>query len=174
MRGRINNKEPTIPDSCFVAPNSSIIGDVALGGDCSVWPFASIRADSDTISIGARSNVQDCAVLHTAAGYPTVVGKGVTVGHQAVVHGCTVGDNVLVGMGARILSGAKIGEDCIIGAGAVVTEGAEIPEGSVVMGVPGKVVREMQGTDVVRVRDNARIYVEKKNQYRDGFHPVEP
>lgn len=172
MEYALDGNAPHVPESCFVAPNASLIGDVALGEDCSAWPFASIRADSDTIRIGERSNIQDCAVLHTASGFPTVVGGGVTVGHQAVVHGCTVRDDVLVGMGARVLSGAEIGERCIIGAGAVVTEGVEIPAGSVVMGIPGEVVREMRDRDVERVRENARIYVEKKDRYRGGMEPI--
>lgn len=172
MEYALDGTAPEVPESCFVAPNASIIGNVELGAECSVWPFASIRADSDTIRIGDRSNIQDNAVLHTAEGYPTIVGEGVTVGHQAVVHGCTVADNVLVGMGARVLSGAEIGADCIIGAGAVVTEDVEIPPGSVVMGVPGTVVREVDEEDVERVRENARIYVEKKERYTQAFEPV--
>lgn len=173
MKYEINGNAPAIPESCFVAPNASIIGDIRLGEDCSVWPFASLRADSDTITIGDRSNVQDNAVLHTAEGYPTDIGQDVTIGHNAIVHACTVADECLIGMGSTILSGAEIGEHCIIAAGAVVPEGKEIPEGSVVMGVPGTVVREVTEEDVDRIRNNAQVYVDKARSYRETFRAVE-
>lgn len=173
MRYSIDDESPDIHESCFVAPNCSIIGHVRLAEDCSVWPFASIRSDSDTIRIGARTNVQDNAVLHTAEGYPTTVGENVTIGHSAIVHACTVKEETLIGMGSKVLTDAKIGKHCIIAAGAVIPEGKEIPDGSVVMGVPGKVVREATEEDVERIRENARVYVEKKERYREGFRPVE-
>lgn len=172
MRYEIDGNTPDIPDSCFVAPNASIIGEVSLATDCSVWPFASLRADSDTITVGAGTNIQDNTVLHTATGYPTTVGENVTIGHNAIVHACTVADECLIGMGAVVLTGAEIGEHCLIAAGAVIPEEKEIPAGSVVMGVPGKVVREVTEDDVERIRENARIYVEKAEKYRDGLREL--
>ncbi len=172
-RYEIDGNTPSIPDSCFVAPNASIIGDIRLGRDCSVWPFASLRADSDTISIGDRTNIQDNAVLHTAENYPTDIGENVTIGHNAIVHACTVADECLIGMGSTILTDAEIGKHCIIAAGAVVPEGKKIPEGSVVMGVPGTVVRDVTDADVERIRNNAQVYVDKTEQYRETFHRIE-
>ncbi len=173
MQYDIDGNTPDIHDSCFVAPNASLIGHVDLAAECSVWPFASIRADSDTISIGRESNVQDNAVLHTAEGYPTNVGERVTIGHSAIVHACDVGDETLIGMGAKVLTDAVIGDNCIIAAGAVIPEGKEIPDGSVVMGVPGKVVRDVTDADVERIRTNAQVYVEKRETYRNTFHARE-
>lgn len=173
MQYSLDDDRPDVHASCFVAPSASVIGDVALAADCSVWPYASVRADSDVIRIGQGSNIQDNAVLHTADGYPAIVGANVTIGHNAIVHGCTVGDNTLIGMNATVLSGAEIGDHCIIAAGAVIPEGREIPPESVVMGVPGEVVRDVTADDIDRITENARIYVEKKDRYRDGFRPVE-
>lgn len=173
MQYSIDDETPDIHDSCFVAPNCSIIGNVTLEEDCSVWPFASLRADSDSITVGARTNIQDSAVLHTATGYPTEVGDDVTIGHSAIVHACTVKDETLIGMGAKVLTDAVIGKHCIIAAGTVIPEGKEIPDGSVVMGVPGKVVREATEEDVARIRENAKIYVEKAERYKENFRQVE-
>jgi carbonic anhydrase/acetyltransferase-like protein (isoleucine patch superfamily) len=169
----IDDTAPEIDESCFVAPDATIIGHVDLAADASIWPGAVVRADSDTIRIGERSNVQDNAVLHTADGYPTNVGRDVTIGHSAIVHACDVGDETLIGMGAKVLTDAVIGDNCIVAAGAVVPEETEIPDGSVVMGVPGQVVREMTADDIERVRENARIYVEKKDSYRDGLQRLD-
>jgi len=173
MRYAIDDTTPEIDESCFVAPDATIIGHVDLAADASIWPGAVVRADSDTIRIGERSNVQDNAVLHTAGGYPTNVGRDVTIGHSAIVHACDVGDETLIGMGAKVLTDAVIGDNCIVAAGAVVPEETEIPDGSVVMGVPGQVVREMTADDIERVRENARIYVEKKDSYRDGLQRLD-
>lgn len=169
----VNDDTPQIPDSCFIAPNAAVIGDVTLGEDCSVWPAATVRADSDRIRIGDRTNIQDGAVLHTADDTPVTVGESVTIGHQAIVHGCAVEHQCLIGMGARILSNAVIGKHSIIAAGAVVTEGMEVPERSMVMGVPGEIVREVTDEEVERIRENAQIYVAKKNRYHDSFTPVD-
>ncbi len=173
MQYEIDGNTPDIHDSCFVAPDATVIGHIDLAEDCSVWPGAVVRADSDTITIGARTNIQDNAVLHTAEGYPTNVGWDVTIGHSAIVHACTVADECLIGMGSKVLTGAEIGEHCIIAAGAVIPEGREIPPGSVVMGVPGKVVRDATSEDIDRIRKNAQVYVDKKERYRAGFAPLE-
>lgn len=173
MRYEIDGNAPDIHDACFVAPNASVIGEVTIEEESSVWPFASIRADSDVIRIGERCSVQDGAVLHTADGFPCRIGNDVTIGHGAIVHACTVADECLIGMGAKVLTGAEIGEHCIVAAGAVIPEGKEIPAGSVVMGVPGKVVREVTEEDVKRIRENAEIYVEKAERYKKGFAPAD-
>lgn len=144
--------------SGFIAENATVLGDVALGKDVSVWFGAVIRADKDKIRIGDRSNVQDNAVLHTSAGYPVMVGNDVSIGHGAILHGCRIEDRVLVGMGAIVLNGAVIGSDSILGAGTVVTEGSSIPPGSVVVGVPGKPVKETSAAQREHIAANARNY----------------
>ena len=143
----------------FLAEGAVVVGDVTLGSRSSVWHNAVLRGDCAPITLGAGSNVQDCAVLHGADGFPVVVGDGVTIGHGAIVHGCTVGDNTLVGMGAIVLNGACIGSDCIIGAGALVTQGTVIPDGSVAYGTPARVVRPATEEDCAANRENAREYV---------------
>ncbi len=150
----------------FVAPNATVIGDVALGDRVGVWFGAVVRGDRDRIAIGADSNVQDNCVVHCSPGHPVTLGREVSVGHGAVLHGCTIGDRVLVGMGAVVLNGAVVGEDSVIGAGAVVTEGAEIPPGSVVLGVPGKVVKQTTDEQRAHIRRNAATYVALAGRYR--------
>lgn len=143
----------------FVAEGAVVVGDVTLGPLSSVWHNAVLRGDCAPITVGARSNVQDCAVLHGADGFPVVVGAGVTIGHGAIVHGCEIGDNTLVGMGAIVLNGARVGADCIIGAGALVTQGTVIPDGSVAFGSPARVVRSATEGDRAANRENAQAYV---------------
>jgi carbonic anhydrase/acetyltransferase-like protein (isoleucine patch superfamily) len=148
-----------VPRAAFVAPNSTVIGKTTGESDVSIWYGAVVRADKDTITIGNRSNIQDNCVVHTSAGFPVTIGDDVSVGHGAVLHGCTVKDRVLVGMGAIILNGAVIGEESIIGAGALVSEGKEIPSRSLVLGVPGKVVRQISEDEVKGILKNAASYV---------------
>ena len=143
----------------FLAEGAVVVGDVTLGSRSSVWHNAVLRGDCAPIVVGAGSNVQDCAVLHGADGFPVVVGEGVTIGHGAIVHGCSIGDNTLVGMGAIVLNGARVGADCIIGAGALVTQGTVIPDGSVVYGSPARVVRPATEKDRAANRENAQEYV---------------
>ena len=143
----------------FVAPGGVVVGDVEIGADSSVWYNAVLRGDVAPIRIGARTNIQDGAVLHGATGFPVLVGDNVTVGHNAIVHGCTVGSNTLVGMGAIVLNGARIGDDCIIGAGALVTQGTVIPNGSVAFGSPAQVIRPTSDKDRASNRANAAEYV---------------
>lgn len=149
----------SIHESAFVAQGAVVLGDVELGAQSSVWYNAVLRGDIAPIVVGEKTNIQDCAVLHGATGYPVRVGNGVTVGHGAIVHGCTVGDNTLVGMGAIVLNGARIGSDCIIGAGALVTQGTVIPNGSVAFGSPAHVVRAVTDDDRAKNRANAEEYV---------------
>lgn len=158
-----NGKEPQIHENAKIAENAAIIGDVVLSEGVSVWYGAVIRADACTIRVGENSNVQDCCCLHGAQ--DTTVGKNVTIGHGAIVHGCTVEDNCLIGMGATILDGAVIGEGSIIGAGALVGEGKVIPPRSLVVGVPGKVIREVTDEQFEGILKNAALYVEEGKLY---------
>ncbi len=150
--------EPTIDDTAFVAPGARIVGEVSLGRESSVWYNAVLRADSAPILIGAGSNLQDNVSVHVDAGFPVILGENVSVGHNAVVHGCVIGDGSLIGMGSVILSGAVIGRGCLIAGGAVVLEGMEVPDGSLVAGVPAKVRRELTEEEKARLRGNADIY----------------
>ncbi len=152
----------------FIAENATVIGDVALADDVSVWFGAVVRGDRDTIAVGAGSNIQDNAVVHTTPNFPVGIGADVSVGHGAILHGCTIRDRVLVGMGAVVLNGAVVGEGSIIGAGAVVTEGKEIPPHSLVLGVPGKIVRETTPEQQEGIVHNAREYVKLAGRYRHG------
>ena len=155
----------------WIAPNAVIIGQVKLGSMASVWFGAMIRGDNDLIQIGARSNIQDGCVLHTDKGYPMVIGEGCTVGHMAMLHGCTIGPNTLIGIGSTILNGARIGANCIIGAHSLVPEGKEIPDNSLVMGTPGRVVREVSAEQAGQLKDLSRHYVDNLVRYNKGFAP---
>lgn len=156
---------PDVHHSAWIALNATVVGNVTIKDEVGVWYCAVIRAETAPIAIGARSNVQDGCVLHTDPGHPISIGESVSIGHNAVLHGCTIGDNVLVGMGALILNGAKIGNDCLVAAGAVVPQGAQIPAGSLVAGVPAKVRRNLTGAEIDHVRGNAADYVHKRLVY---------
>jgi len=149
----------------FIAPNAAVIGDVTLHDRASVWFSCVLRGDADRIEIGADSNIQDGTVVHADPGFPTVVGKNVTVGHNAMLHGCTIGDGTLVGINAVVLNGAKIGKGCLIGANALVTEGTEVPDGSMVLGSPGKVVKELDADMQSALQQNADGYVQNAKRY---------
>lgn len=155
----------------YVAPNATVIGDVVLENNASVWFGAVVRGDNDRIVIGEDSNVQDGSVLHTDHGMPLTIGKGVTIGHLVMLHGCTIGDYSLIGINAVILNGAKIGKYCIIGANALIPERAEIPDGSVVMGSPGKVVKQVQDFHKGILHASALHYVENGKRYRTQLQP---
>lgn len=163
-----NGATPALDPTAWVAPTAQLIGDVRLERDASVWYSAVLRADVDPIVLGEGSNLQDGVVVHTDEGFPTTIGRGVSVGHQAVLHGCTIGDGVLVGMSATILNGATIGEETLVAAGAVVPEGAQIPPRSLVAGVPAKVRRELGDADLARLRANSVIYVELARLHREA------
>ena len=152
----------------FVAKNATVTGNITLGSGVGIWFGAVIRADKDRIVIGDRSNIQDNCVVHTSRGFPVTLGHEVSVGHGAILHGCTIGDRVLVGMGAIVLNGARVGNGSIIGAGAVVTEGMEVPENSVVIGVPGKVVKQTSDAQRDHIRKNAQAYVDLAGEYAHG------
>ncbi len=166
---------PSLPDdgSAWVAQSADLIGDVRLGRDASIWFGVVIRADNTPIVIGARSNVQEHAVLHSDTGVPCTVGEGVTVGHHAMLHGCTIGDNSLIGMGATILNRAVIPENCIVGAGALVTEGKTFEPGSLIVGVPAKAVRQLDADAIAMLKASADHYVENAKAYARGLRRVD-
>jgi carbonic anhydrase/acetyltransferase-like protein (isoleucine patch superfamily) len=149
----------------FIAPNAAVIGDVTLHENSSVWFSAVVRGDADHIEIGANSNIQDGAVIHVDAGFPTNIGRNVTVGHNAMLHGCTIGDGSLIGINAVVLNGANVGKNCLIGANALVTEGMEIPDGSLVLGSPAKVRKQFSREEQATLGINAEHYVENAAHY---------
>ena len=158
-------------DEYFIADNATVIGSVEVHDRASIWFNVVVRGDCDLISIGAGSNVQDGAVLHTDPGFELRIGQDVTVGHQAMLHGCQVGDGSLIGIGAVVLNGAKIGRGCLIGANALVPEGMEIPDGSLVLGAPAKIKRQLSEEQQQGLLENARHYVENMRRYRSSLKP---
>lgn len=153
--------------SVWIAAGAIVVGDVILHAEASVWFNAVIRGDTDTITIGARTNIQDLTMIHADPGFPTTIGEDCTVGHRAIIHGATIGDRVLVGMGAIVLNGATVGDECIIGAGALLTQGKHFPARSLILGSPAKVVRELTNEDLLMIREGAAHYVEKAKAYSD-------
>lgn len=160
------DSSPSIDESCFVAPSADIIGNVHIAENSTVWFNAVLRGDIAAIIIGKNSNIQDGCIIHCDRGIDTVVGDNVVVGHNAILHGCKIRNNSLIGMGATVLNNAVIGENCIIGAGALVTSGKEIPPNSLVLGSPGKVVRQLKPEEIQAITDNAQRYVELGKQYK--------
>jgi carbonic anhydrase/acetyltransferase-like protein (isoleucine patch superfamily) len=160
---------PDIAADAWTAPGCIIIGNVELAAEASVWFGAVIRGDNERIVVGRRSNVQDGAVLHTDPGFPLHIGSDCTIGHQAMLHGCTIGDGSLIGIGAVVLNGARIGKGCLIGAKALIPEGREIPDGSLVMGLPGKVVRSLTLAEIDGLRASAAHYVANAARFRAGL-----
>lgn len=158
---------PKVPASSYVAPNATLIGDLELGEQTGIWFGAVLRGDVMPLRIGARTNIQDNSVVHATGGWhPTIIGEDCTVGHAVIVHGCTIGDRVLVGMGSIILDAAEIGSDTILGAGSLVTTNAKIPSGVLAVGRPAKVVRELNEKDFQSIRAAAEIYVQKIDEYK--------
>ena len=160
------------PDVGWIAPTAVLVGDVVVGAEAGIWFGVVARGDIETITIGARSNVQENTVLHTDKGYPLTIGENCTIGHAAIVHGCTIGDNTLIGMGATVLNGAKIGKNCLIGANALVTENKVIPDNSMVVGAPGKVVREIDEEGVRNLAASADRYVQNARRFAAGMVDV--
>jgi carbonic anhydrase/acetyltransferase-like protein (isoleucine patch superfamily) len=170
----LDGRQPLLPDGfCFVAESAQVIGHVILGEGAGIWFGAVLRGDNEPIAVGAETNIQENCVLHTDMGFPLVIGKGCTIGHAAILHGCTIGDNSLVGMGATVLNGAKIGKNCLIGAGALVTEGKEIPDNSLVVGSPGKVVRQLGDDAVTMLERSAKHYVENARRFAGGLKRID-
>ena len=172
MIWQLDGISPSVDPTAWVAPGAHVIGRVRLAAATSVWFGATLRGDNDPIDVGAGTNIQENAVLHTDLGYPLTIGAGCTIGHKAMLHGCTIGENTLIGMGATILNGAVIGNNCLIGAGALVTEGKVIPDGSLVMGVPGRVVRQLDDTAIARLRASAAGYQQNARRFAAGLKEI--
>ena len=163
---------PRVAESAWVADSAQVMGDVELANEVSIWFGVVLRGDTDTIRIGAGSNIQDGSVLHADAGMPLTVGAQVTVGHKVMLHGCTIGDGSLIGIGAVVLNGAKIGRGCIVGAGALVTEGKEFPDGSMILGSPARVVRALTPEQQQGLIRSAEHYIENAQRFRTGLHTI--
>ena len=168
----LDDDTPQVPANAWVAHNATVVGRVRLGEDASVWYGAVVRGDNASITIGRATNIQENSVLHVDEGVPLVVGDNVTVGHQVMLHGCTIGDGSLIGIQAVVLNGAKIGRHCLVGAGALVTEGKEFPDGSLIMGVPAKAVRALSPEEIERLLASARHYVANAARHRRGARKI--
>ncbi len=170
---RIADQQPSIAASAWIAPSADLIGDVRLGDEASVWFGAVIRADNTPIIVSARTNIQEGAMLHSDPGAPLTIGEGATVGHHAILHGCTIGPNVLIGMGATVLNRAVIGENSLVGAGALVTEGKSFPPGSLIVGSPARAVRQLDDAAIAGLRLSAAHYVAKAAEYARDLHRID-
>lgn len=170
----IDGYSPELPSegTCWVAPNASVIGRVVISDAVGIWFGAVLRGDQEPIVIGEGSNVQENCVVHTDPGFPLTIGQGCTIGHKAILHGCTIGDNCLIGMGATVLNGARIGDNSLIGAGALIPEGREIPPGSLVIGMPGKVARPLSDEEIAGNRKSSATYVANWQRYAKGLAEV--
>lgn len=170
---RLEARVPTVDEEAWVAPGATVVGDVRLAADTSVWFGAVIRADNEPIRIGRGSNIQENAVLHVDPGMPLTIGEDVTIGHQAMLHGCTVGDGSLIGIQAVVLNGAKIGRHCLVGAGALVTEGKSFPDGSLIIGTPAKVARSLSEAEIAGLKTSATGYATRSKTYRRELKKVD-
>lgn len=170
----LDNVKPELPSAgdYWIAPNAVLIGRVRLMKNASVWFGAVLRGDNDWITVGENSNIQDNSVVHADPGQPAVIGANVTVGHKAIVHSATVGDNVLIGMGSTILNRAKIGTNCLIGANTLIAEGKEIPDNSLVLGAPGRVVKQLSEPQLALLKISADVYVRNYRRFRDGLEQI--
>lgn len=163
---------PRIAGSAWVADSAQVMGNVELADDVSIWFGAVLRGDTEVVFIGPRSNVQDASVLHTDAGMPLTLGQDVTIGHHVMLHGCTIGDGSLIGIGAIVLNGAKIGKCCLVGAGALVTEGKQFSDGSMIIGRPAKVVRQLSPEQIEGLRMSAQHYVDNARRFQNGLRKI--
>ncbi len=170
----LDGHQPELPadGDVWVAPDANLIGRIILESGSSVWFGCTLRGDNEPITIGAGTNVQENTVMHTDMGFPLTIGPNCTIGHKAMLHGCTIGEQSLIGMGATVLNGARIGRNCLIGAGALITEGKEIPDGSLVMGAPGKVVRQLDDAAIAGLLASARHYQDNMRRFRDGLRAL--
>lgn len=159
-------------ESNYFAPGAMIIGTVSIGKDVTIWSYAIVRGDGEQIAIGSGTNIQEHAMLHCDPGFPLTIGDNCTIGHRAIVHGCTIGDNSMIGMGAIILNGAKIGKNCLVGAGALVTEGKEFEDGSLIIGSPARTVRTLDGEAIARLKLSAKHYVASGQRYKSDMKAV--
>jgi carbonic anhydrase/acetyltransferase-like protein (isoleucine patch superfamily) len=168
----LDGVRPEIADNAYVAPSAQVIGNVKMADHSSVWFGAVIRGDNDLIEIGARTNIQDNSVLHTDPGIPLIIGDGVIVGHQVMLHGCKIGENTLIGIGATILNGAEIGKNCIIGAHSLITEGKVIPDGSMVVGSPGRIIKSLTEQHFQMLRINSEVYVANAKRFNQNLKKI--
>ncbi|WP_435168459.1 gamma carbonic anhydrase family protein [Falsirhodobacter sp. 1013] len=170
----LDDTAPSLPASgdLWIAPGAHVVGKVSLAEGVGIWFGAVLRGDNELLRVGAGSNIQENAVLHADWGFPLTVGADCTIGHRAMLHGCTIGDGTLVGMGATVMNGARIGPGCLIGANALITEGKEIPDGMLVMGSPARVVRPLEPEEIERLRLSARNYVANMRRFREGLIPT--
>jgi len=169
---QIAGQRPNLAEDAWIAPSADLIGDVHLAALASVWFGAVIRADNTPILVGARTNIQEGAMLHSDPGAPCTLGEDVTVGHHAILHGCTIGDRTLIGMGATVLNRAVIGEDCLVGAGALVTEGKQFPPGSLIVGSPAKAIRQLDDAAKAMLKASAALYVAKARAFAEELEEV--
>ena len=160
------------PDVGWIAPTAVLVGDIVVGPEVGIWFGVVARGDIERITIGARTNIQENTVLHTDRDYPLVIGENCTIGHSAIVHGCSIGDNTLIGMGATVLNGARIGRNSLVGAAALVTEGKEFPDGSMIIGSPAKAVRELTPEQMEGLRQSAQHYVDNARRFQTGLHKI--
>ncbi len=169
---QLDEHQPQIHSSAWVADSAQVMGAVTMEANASVWFGATVRGDTEHITIGEGANIQDGSVLHADHGMPLKVGKHVTVGHMVMLHGCTIGDESLIGIGAVVLNGAKIGRNCLVGAGSLVTEGKEFPDGSMIMGTPAKVVRQLTPEQIEGLRQSARHYIDNARRFHAGLKKI--
>ena len=169
---QLDSHTPDVAETAWVADNAQVMGAVKLEANASVWFGVTVRGDTETITIGEGSNIQDLAVIHADNGLPVVIGKHVTVGHQVMLHGCTIGDESLIGIAAVVLNGARIGKHCVVGAGSVVTEGKEFPAGSLIMGTPAKVVRQLTPEQIEGLRMSAKHYMGNALRFKNGLKKI--
>jgi len=169
---RLRDDAPQIPASAFVAPEATLIGKIRLGEGTGIWFGAVLRGDNELISVGAGSNVQEGVVLHTDLGYPLTIGANVTIGHQAMLHGCTIGDGSLIGIQAVVMNAAVIGRECLVGAGAIVTEGKSFPDRSLILGAPAKLARPLTEKEIAGLADSAADYARKRDRYKADLAPA--
>jgi carbonic anhydrase/acetyltransferase-like protein (isoleucine patch superfamily) len=168
----LDGVSPQLAQDTWAAPDAQIIGDVRIGAEASIWFHAILRGDNEKIAIGARTNIQDGCVLHTDLGYPLEIGEGCTIGHRVVLHGCLIGANSLIGMGATLLNGVNVGRNCLVGANSLLTEGKAYPDNSLIVGAPARVVRELKDSEIAQLRESAAAYVANARRYKRGFAHV--
>lgn len=169
----LEEKSPDLPDGfCWIAPTAVLIGDIKIHSGSSIWFGSVLRGDNELITVGENSNIQENSVLHTDPGFPLTIGHGCTIGHKAMLHGCIIGNNSLIGMNATILNGAKIGQNCLIGAGALVSEGKEIPDNSMVIGFPGKVHRQLSENEIEGLRSSATHYMQNAKRFSQTLKKI--
>ena len=171
---RLGERAPQTPapESYWVAPDANVIGSVTIGEDVGIWFGATLRGDNEPITVGRGTNIQEGVMVHSDPGFPATIGEGCTIGHHAIIHGCTIGDNSLVGMGATVLNGAKIGKNCLIGANALVTEGKEFPDNSLIVGSPARAIRTLDDAAVQSLKTSAAKYVENWRRFARDLQPL--